>query len=102
MSAHPGLHRAESNKHGALSGRTAGGLLGIKPAEFTALPAPDWIIAGAESGAGRRPFDPAWARSVRDQCAAAGVAFFFKQDIIAGRKVELPLLDGRQHVEWPS
>lgn len=39
----------------------------------------DWIVVGAESGSGRRPMDLAWARSVRDQCAAAGVAFFFKQ-----------------------
>lgn len=39
----------------------------------------DWIIAGGESGPGCRPFDPDWARSLRDQCAAAGVAFFMKQ-----------------------
>lgn len=40
----------------------------------------DWVIAGGESGPKRRPFDLAWARAVRDQCAAAGAAFFFKQD----------------------
>ncbi len=39
----------------------------------------DWIIAGGESGDGSRPMHPAWARSLRDQCAAAGVPFFFKQ-----------------------
>lgn len=39
----------------------------------------DWIICGGESGAGARPMDPDWARGVRDACAAAGVAFFFKQ-----------------------
>lgn len=39
----------------------------------------DWIIVGGESGPGARPMHPAWARSIRDQCAAAGVAFFFKQ-----------------------
>jgi protein gp37 len=38
-----------------------------------------WIIAGGESGAGARPTHPAWIRSLRDQCAAAGVPFFFKQ-----------------------
>ncbi|HTV68072.1 MAG TPA: phage Gp37/Gp68 family protein [Rhizobiaceae bacterium] len=38
----------------------------------------DWIIAGGESGAGARPMHPAWARAIRDQCTAAGVAFFFK------------------------
>jgi len=39
----------------------------------------DWIIVGGESGNGSRPMHPNWARSIRDQCAAAGVAFFFKQ-----------------------
>jgi len=39
----------------------------------------DWIIAGGESGAKSRPMHPDWARSVRDQCQAAGVPFFFKQ-----------------------
>jgi len=39
----------------------------------------DWVIVGGESQAGARPMHPDWARSVRDQCAAAGVPFFFKQ-----------------------
>lgn len=39
----------------------------------------DWVIVGGESGGGSRPFDPDWARAVRDQCRQAGVAFFFKQ-----------------------
>lgn len=39
----------------------------------------DWVIAGGESGPGARPAHPNWFRSVRDQCAAAGVPFFFKQ-----------------------
>lgn len=39
----------------------------------------DWVIVGGESGAGARPMHPDWARSLRDQCAAAGVPFFFKQ-----------------------
>lgn len=39
----------------------------------------DWIICGGESGSGARPMHPDWARSVRDQCAVAGVPFFFKQ-----------------------
>lgn len=38
-----------------------------------------WVIVGGESGGGSRPFDIAWARSIRDQCRAAGVAYFFKQ-----------------------
>jgi hypothetical protein len=39
----------------------------------------DWVIAGGESGTRARPMHPYWARSLRDQCAAAGVPFFFKQ-----------------------
>lgn len=37
------------------------------------------IIVGGESGRGARPMHPEWARSLRDQAQAAGVAFFFKQ-----------------------
>lgn len=53
----------------------------------------DWIIVGGESGQGARPMHPAWARRIRDQCAAAGTAFFFKQwgewraDDVRGAKV---------------
>lgn len=39
----------------------------------------DWIIAGGESGPGARPMHPDWALSIRDQCAASGTPFFFKQ-----------------------
>lgn len=39
----------------------------------------DWVICGGESGPDARPMHPDWARSLRDQCAAAGVPFFFKQ-----------------------
>jgi len=39
----------------------------------------DWVIVGGESGPGARPMHPDWARSLRDQCKAAGVPFFFKQ-----------------------
>lgn len=38
-----------------------------------------WVICGGESGHGARPLHPHWARSLRDQCAVAGVPFFFKQ-----------------------
>ena len=38
-----------------------------------------WIIAGGESGPHARPSHPDWFRSLRDQCAAAGVPFLFKQ-----------------------
>lgn len=39
----------------------------------------DWVICGGESGPGARPMQAEWARSLRDQCVAAGVPFFFKQ-----------------------
>ncbi len=89
----------------------------------------DWVIAGCESGPGARPCDVAWLRSLRDQCAAAGVPYFLKQakestgvvddgsptgacvtEIGAGlgshRKgggvIELPYLDGVQHAAFPT
>lgn len=40
---------------------------------------PDWLICGGESGGGARMMDPAWARSIRDECASEGIAFFMKQ-----------------------
>jgi protein gp37 len=39
----------------------------------------NWVICGGESGKDARPMHPDWARSLRDQCAAAEVPFFFKQ-----------------------
>lgn len=39
----------------------------------------DWVIVGGESGPHARPMHPDWARSLRDQCVAAGVPFLFKQ-----------------------
>lgn len=39
----------------------------------------DWAIVGGESGSNKRPFNPDWARSIRDQCKEAGVPFFMKQ-----------------------
>ncbi|MCX7570372.1 phage Gp37/Gp68 family protein [Tumebacillus sp. DT12] len=39
----------------------------------------DWVIVGGESGSGARPIHPEWVRSLRDQCDAKGVPFFFKQ-----------------------
>mgnify|MGYP002624264222 FL=1 len=39
----------------------------------------DWVVVGGESGRGARPMHPDWVRSLRDQCLAAEVPFFFKQ-----------------------
>lgn len=43
------------------------------------MPPLHWVICGGESGPGARPTHPDWARSLRDQCEAAGVPFLFKQ-----------------------
>lgn len=51
-------------------------LAGVESFEWPGL---DWVIAGGESGPGARPMHPDWARHLRDQCAAAGTAFHFKQ-----------------------
>jgi protein gp37 len=56
-----------------------------------------WVITGAESGHGARPMEEHWVRSLRDQCLAAQVPFFYKQNAHQGHKLPLPLLDG---VRW--
>lgn len=63
-----------------------------------------WVVAGGESGVGCRPCDEAWLRTLRDDCAATGTAFFLKQ--LGGhpdkRKDYAAILDGRTHVEFPE
>lgn len=84
----------------------------------------DWVIAGGESGPGARPMQRDWARGLRDQCEAAGAAFFFKQwgehapnwlhhrdgrevpgsvwmDRV-GKRAAGRLLDGREHNGFPG
>lgn len=61
-----------------------------------------WVITGAESGHGARPMDEQWVRLLRDQCIEAQVAFFYKQNAVHGRKLPLPLLDGRQWIQFPD
>lgn len=39
----------------------------------------DWIIQGGESGPHKRPFNLDWAYLMRDECAARGIPYFFKQ-----------------------
>lgn len=61
----------------------------------------DWVIVGAESGPRRRPFDVAWAASVKERCAALGVPFFGKQ--ASGLRPGAPLLfDGEECKQWPG
>ena len=49
----------------------------------------DWVICGPETGAGKRPMDEAWARSLYGQCLEANVPFFSKGDL-PGLPRELP------------
>ncbi|MDR2891566.1 MAG: phage Gp37/Gp68 family protein [Deltaproteobacteria bacterium] len=48
------------------------------PAYTRGGPKLDWVICGGETGPNARPMHPDWVRSLRDQCVAAGVPFFFK------------------------
>jgi len=93
-------------------------------------PGLDWVIAGGESGPGARPMHPEWARRIRDDCKAAGVPYFHKQNgawqecsssgwytpqeldrqiqvgncrmMRVGKKAAGHLLDGREIHEWPG
>jgi protein gp37 len=88
-------------------------------------PALDAVLVGGESGPNARPMNPQWARDLRDQCAAAGIPYFHKQngEFASVSEVEGPgehftfsdgrtvrrvgkrkadrLLDGRTHDELP-
>ena len=65
----------------------------------------DWVIAGGESGPNARPMHPDWARSIRDQCSSAGVAFFFKQwglHITEDQSPEDIVLPGTALLPWST
>jgi protein gp37 len=68
----------------------------------TAINQLNWVIVGGESGLKARPMNPDWARSIRDQCVVAGVAFFFKQWGGRTPKAGGRNLDGRTWDEMPS
>ena len=71
---------------------------------LTGDPQLDWIIMGGESGPGARPMHPDWVRSVRDQCQAAGVPFFFKQwgEWAPGSVVDNPRFSGGRAYTVPG
>lgn len=62
----------------------------------------DWVVAGAESGPKRRPFDVQWAVDLYEQCREGGVKFFGKQDsgLYPGEPLVLPGYGVVQ--EWPG
>jgi protein gp37 len=69
----------------------------LGPIDFTRwMDGISWIICGGESGPGNRLMEPVWARSIRDQCNEAGVAFFMKQ--MQGKR-KIP--DDLMVREWP-
>jgi protein gp37 len=61
----------------------------------------DWVIVGGESGAGSRPLNRAWVESIRKQCLAQKVSFFFKQWGGFHKKAAGRALDGRTYDELP-
>lgn len=89
------------------------GLLGTMPASMTGgdyvmvHQRLHWVIAGGESGNGARPMEAAWARALRDECAAASVPFFFKQwgewagGTRVGKRNAGRILDGQTYSEFP-
>ena len=61
----------------------------------------DWLIVGDESGPRRRPVQLDWVRTAREAALRHGVAFHLKQLHVSGKKVHLPILDGRTHPAIP-
>jgi len=60
-----------------------------------------WIITGGESGPNHRPFDPEWAREIRDRCHSNDIAFFHKQNGGATSHSGGNLLSGQRYQEYP-
>ena len=63
----------------------------------------DWVICGGETGPKARPMHPDWVKSLRDQCQAARVPFFFKSwgDAIPNRYLAPGIIDGKKWREFP-
>lgn len=80
------LEKIELRRHGALPNdlsRTLGDYILPLRGAFSDSSRLDWVITGGETDQGQhkaRPSHPAWFRSLRDQCAAAGVPFHHKQN----------------------
>ena len=59
----------------------------------------EWVICGGETGLGARPMHPDWVRSLRDQCMAACVPFFFKS---WGDWLPDDQVDRNNRLQWPG
>lgn len=75
----------------------------LGPVDLTGV---HWVIVGGESGKGFRPMPHRWARSLRDQCVAQDVAFFFKQSAAPRTEMGIALeeADGSRVMwrDWPD
>jgi protein gp37 len=60
-----------------------------------------WVIVGGESGPGARLMRVEWVTSIRDQCEAVGVPFFFKQWGGFNKRQNGRSLDGRTWDQVP-
>jgi len=74
----------------------------LLPSEFLERGKQAWFIAGAETGPRRQECKLEWIRDVKNQCVEAGVPFFLKALYEDGKKVSMPVLDGRQYMEMPE
>lgn len=73
----------------------------LGPLEDLNLKKIDWVIAGGESGFNPRPMKEEWVISIRDQCRAQGIPFFFKQWGGRNKKQTGRKLEGRTWDEMP-
>ena len=70
---------------------------------FAAYTGVDWVICGGETGPGARPMHPDWVRSLRDQCQAAEVPFFFKQHGEWVHETQgIDFHEGHKYYVWPD
>jgi protein gp37 len=73
----------------------------LGPLETLNLHGIDWVIVGGESGPGARTMKPEWVTSIRDQCLAANVPFFFKQWGGVHKRRAGRILEGRTWDQMP-
>jgi protein gp37 len=74
----------------------------LGPIEGLLLTGIHWVIVGGESGSGARPMAAEWVRSLRRQCAARSVLFFFNQWGGARKDLTGRELDGRIYDALPE
>jgi len=86
LSVEPMLGKIDLSKHLFYDGSNGeyycewcGGFIGNDHDCYNSGAGIDWVVVGGESGPHARPMHPDWVRSIRDQCQAAGVPFYFKQ-----------------------